>query len=508
MFYKALSCAIEGINGYIVTVEADVTKGMHSFATVGLPDATVKESKDRIKSAIINSDLKFPNKKIVINLSPSDIKKEGSHFDLPMALSILNSEYSFLSERYENTAFFGELSLNGEIQKVSGIIPFMIACHESKEIKRVMVPIDNIEEAKVIQDLEIIPVKNIKDIIYYLVGRSDSIVNEIMDSPKYIQISKEDFSDVKGNLLAVRAAEISASGFHNFFMIGPPGSGKSMVAKRMSTIMEPLNNQEYIEVSRIYSTMGKFNDEILARIRPFRSPHHTATSKSIIGGGINSTPGEVVYAHKGILFLDELLEFDKKVLESLRQPIEDKYVNIARVRNSYKYPCDFLLVAATNPCPCGHYLNPYRECVCPEFKINNYLGRASAPFLDRFDIFVEMVPIEFSQLNATNTSETSENISCRVRKAIEIQSKRYEKKTYKYNSLIPASDIKLFCVLTKEAEELVEAAYTKYNYSIRGYHKLLKIARTIADLDSSTMIDINHISEAISYRKPLQKYWG
>lgn len=508
MFYRALSCGTEGIEGYIVTVEADVTKGMNSFATVGLPDTTVKESRDRIKSAIINSNLRFPNKKIVINLSPSDMKKEGAHFDLPIALSILNSEYSFLNERYENTAFFGELSLNGEIQKVNGIIPFMIACYEAKEVKKAMVPVDNLEEAKVIKDLEIIPVKNLNDIVNFLVGKTDKVMEPVCFEARALKVSTDDFSDVKGNLLAVRAAEISASGFHNFFMVGPPGSGKSMVAKRMSTIMEPLNDQEYIEVSRIYSTMGKFNDEILARKRPFRSPHHTATSKSIIGGGQNSTPGEVVYAHKGILFLDELLEFDKKVLESMRQPIEDKYVNIARVRNSYKYPCDFLLVAATNPCPCGHHLNPFRECVCPEFKIANYIGRASAPFLDRFDIFVEMVPIEFNQLNDVNSCETSASIGSRVKRAIEIQAKRFSKKSYKYNSLIIASDIDEFCVLTEEAKTLVELAYTKYNYSIRGYHKLLKIARTIADLDDSEIIEINHISEAISYRKPLQKYWG
>ncbi|MGL5439446.1 MAG: YifB family Mg chelatase-like AAA ATPase [Filifactoraceae bacterium] len=507
MFYKTLSCAVEGIEGYIVTVESDVAKGMNSFATVGLPDVTVKESKDRIKSAIINSDLKFPNKKIVINLSPSDVKKEGSHFDLPIALSILNSEYNFLAERYENTAFFGELSLNGKIKKVSGMIPFMIACYESDDIRRVMVPVDNYEEARVIQNIEIIPVENIKDVVYYLVGRSDKVLKVSEEPCKKILSNDYDFKDVKGNLMAVRAAEISASGFHNFFMIGPPGSGKSMIAKRMSSIMEPLNDQEYIEVSRIYSTVGKFNDDILARKRPFRSPHHTATSKSIIGGGQNSTPGEVVYSHKGILFLDELLEFDKKVLEAMRQPIEDKYVNISRVRNSYKYPCDFLLVAATNPCPCGHYLNPFRECVCQEFKINNYLSRASAPFLDRFDVFVEMVPIEFSQLNEINICESSEVIRGRVKMAIETQAMRFSKKSYKYNSLIPPSEISMFCVLTKDAQELVEIAYTKYNYSIRGYHKLLKIARTIADLDGKDIIDISHISEAISYRKPLQKYW-
>lgn len=506
MFYKCLSCGVEGIDGFIVRVEADVSVGIPNFTIVGLPDASVKESRERIYSAITNSALKFPNKKIVINLSPSDIKKEGSHYDLPIALSILSSEYSFLSDRYEKMMCFGELSLNGELQKISGTIPYIIAAKESEDIDNVILPSDNSSEAQVIENVDVYCANSLKDVVSYLMGETKL---EKVEKKSHVKNEFDvDFSDVKGNLIARRAAEISAAGYHNFLMIGSPGSGKSMIAKRMPSIMEPLDNDEYIQVSKIYSSVGKFDDFILNRIRPFRSPHHSTTMKAIIGGGQNSTPGEVVMAHKGILFLDELLEFNKHTLEALRQPIEDKYVNISRIKNSYKYPCDFILIAATNPCPCGNYMNPYRECTCTESKIKAYLSRASAPLLDRFDIFAELLPIEFIQLEDKSKGESSSEIRKRVENAIKIQKSRYKNCKFSYNALIPPNQINKYCVLYDEEKSFIQKAYEKFSFSIRSYHKILRVARTIADLEEEEKINIVHLSEAVSYRKAAIKYWG
>ena len=507
MFFKSLSSGIEGIEGYIVNVEADVSKGIPNFTMVGLPDTAVKESKERIHSAILNSGLKFPNKKIVINLSPSSVKKEGSHYDLPIALSILSSEYRFLEERFANTMFFGELSLDGTLQKINGTIPFIIAARECPSVNSVIFPKENSMEAQVVKDIKLLTASSLNEIVSYLMGVDElEEVSPISFNPSFQ--NEYDFSDVKGNLIAKRSAEISAAGYHNMLFIGPPGSGKSMIAKRLPSIMNPLNEEEYIQVSKIYSSTGKFNKNLLNRVRPFRSPHHTATMKSIIGGGQNSTPGEVVLAHKGILFIDELLEFEKKTLEALRQPIEDKYVNISRIKNSYQYPCYFILVAATNPCPCGNYLNPFKECVCTEYQIRNYLGRASAPLLDRFDLFTEMTPIEFDELHTTIASESSEEIYKRVYSAIEIQKERFKKEDFCYNALIPAKYISKYCHLGKTESDFIRTAFEKFSFSLRSYHKVLRVARTIADLDQEDSISIVHLSEAVSFRKALLKYWG
>ncbi len=506
LFYKSYSSGIEGIEGYIVTVEADVSKGIPNFTLVGLPDATVKESKERIRSAILNSGLKFPNKKIVINLSPSSIKKEGSHYDLPIALSILSCEYKFLEERFNKTMFFGELSLDGRIQKAEGTIPYIIAAKESELIDKVVLPVDNSMEAEVVRGIEVYCSSSLKETVAYLMG-SDELISLSARPQVSRSSSADDFSDVKGNLIAKRSAEICAAGYHNLLMIGPPGSGKSMIAKRIPGIMTSLDEDEYIQVSKIYSSIGKFNENILHRIRPFRSPHHTATMKAIIGGGQNSSPGEVVLAHKGVLFIDELLEFEKKTLEALRQPIEDKYVNISRIKHSYRYPCDFVLVAATNPCPCGNYLNPFKECICSQYQIQNYLSRASSPLLDRFDLFAEMLPIDFDEIHTETREESSKEIFERIRKAIELQKHRYKKEDFSYNSLIPAQKIPIYCSLGEKETYFLKSAFEKFNFSLRSYHKVLRVARTIADLDAEEKISLVHLSEAVSFRKPLIKYW-
>lgn len=502
-----MTCALDGINGYTVIVESDISKGIPVFSIVGLPDISVRESRERIKSAIINSKLKYPAKKIVINLSPSDIKKEGSHFDLAIALCILNSEYEYVKERYEKTAFIGELSLNGDVAAVKGVIPFILNAKTDSTVEKIIVPFDNYDEAKVINNVEIYPVKNLAEVIGYLCGKNQLVKIEVSDTKSFHDFEL-DYSDIKGNLVAKRAAEICAAGKHNLFMIGSAGSGKTMIAKRIVSIMGELSDEEYLEVSKIYSSAGLFNDDLIKKVRPFRSPHHTATTKSIIGGGAASTPGEVVLSHNGILFLDELLEFDKRTLEALRQPIEDKKIAINRIKRTNIYPCDFVLVACCNPCPCGNYNSPYKDCKCSEYRIKSYLSKASTPLLDRFDLFVEVHPTDFEDIISEYNEEKSEDIRKRVTVAQSIQRKRYNQCKIMYNDSLRSQDIEKYCKMTKEASEFINMVFNSNKLSIRSYHKLLKVSRTIADLDDSELITIYHLSEAVSFRKPLDKYWG
>ncbi len=426
---------------------------------------------------------------------------------MPIALCLLSSEYNIQSEEYARSAFVGELSLNGEIVGVKGIIPFIINARDNAEINRIYVPYENINEAEIVDGIEIIAVKNLLEIMAHLKG--DLELPQITSQIRQVSNDFEyDFEDVKGSLVAKRASEICAAGNHNMLMIGAAGSGKTLIAKRMVSIMGHLSEDEYLDVSRIYSGTGFINEDILNRKKPFRSPHHTVTMKALIGGGNSSTPGEVVLAHKGVLFLDELLEFDKKTLEALRQPIEDKVITISRIKNVNTYPCDFLLVACCNPCPCGNFNNPYKECTCQEHRIKNYLGRASTPLLDRFDIFVEMIPSNLQEIKDETMVEKSADIRERVLKAKEIQTKRYKDHSFDYNDAIPAKLIDKFCVMTEDANDFIEMVFKRNKLSMRSYHKLLRVSRTIADLDGSEKIELKHISEAIGFRKPLQKYWG
>ncbi len=507
MFFNNYTCALDGIEAYTVTVEADISRGVPVMSIVGLPNTAVKESRDRIKSAIINSGLEFPKQKIIINLAPSDIKKEGSHFDLPIALCILSSIYNIQTEEYARSAFVGELSLNGEIVGVDGIIPFIINARDSQEIDRIFIPYDNIKESEVVEGVEIFAIKSLLELVSHLKGeirlkRVERNLRSISNDFEF------DFEDIKGSLVAKRASEISAAGNHNTLFIGAAGSGKTLIAKRITSIMGSLTENEYLDVSRIYSGTGFINDDILSRKKPFRSPHHTITVKGLIGGGNMSSPGEVVLAHKGVLFLDEFLEFDKKTLESLRQPIEDKVVTISRVKSVNTYPCDFLLLACMNPCPCGNYNNPQKECICQEHRIKSYLGRASTPLLDRFDLFVEMVPMSLVEIKDESAVEKSSAIRERVLKARELQAKRYKGLGFDYNDGLPAKLIDKFCILSQQADAFMQMAFKKNKLSMRSYHKLLRVSRTIADLDSSEVIELEHISEALNFRKPLQKYWG
>ncbi len=508
MFFKIISAGTSGIEGYVVEVEADITKGLPGFSLVGLPNAAVKESKERIKSAVSNSGFRYPSKKIIVNLSPADIKKEGSHYDLAIALAILREVENIPDEKFEDIAFIGELSLDGKLKPIKACTALILGLLKNSKIKKVIIPFENFYEASMIPNVEILPLKSLREVYDYLTdNHSLEYDKDFKDIHKEETENILDFKDVKGCSLVKRAAEISAAGFHNLLMIGPPGSGKTMIASRFNTIMTKLNNEEFIQVSQIYSFLGHIPSDIKARKRPFRQPHHTITYASLIGGGHNSNPGEVVLSHNGVLFMDEFLEFDKKLVEALRQPLEDKKVSISRLNNKYTYPSDFVLVCAMNPCPCGNFLNPFKTCTCNDNRIKTYLSRASTPVLDRMDIFVETSPVPYEDLVVEATEEDSATIKKRVEKAVEIQKKRFKNFKINYNSQMNSRQITKYCTLSEEAKNLLETAFKKSNLTARSYHKILKVSRTIADLDSSEIININHIAEALNFRKTFHKYW-
>lgn len=508
MFFKIFSAGTAGIDGYIVEVEADMTKGLPGFSLVGLPNTGIKESKERIKSAISNSGYRYPNKKIIVNLSPADIKKEGSHYDLAIALAVLREMEDIPDNKFEDIAFLGELSLDGKLKPIKACTALLLGILKTSNIKKVVIPYDNIQEASMIPTIEIIPARDLKEVYNFLVDKTHILPINTTQSIDYDEIPIfEDFKDVKGCQMAKRAAEIAAAGFHNLIMIGPPGSGKTMIASRLNTIMPDLIDEEYIQVSQIYSFLGHIPQNLILRKRPFRRPHHTITYSALIGGGYNSAPGEVVLSHNGILFMDEFLEFDKKIVEGLRQPLEDKQISISRMNSKFTYPSDFLLIASMNPCPCGNYLNPKKECTCNDNKIKSYLSRASAPILDRIDLFVETTPVPYEDLVENKTEEDSKTIKERVANAVQVQKSRYKTIKINYNSQMNTRHINKYCVLSEEAKNLLEKAFKQSNLTARSYHRILKVSRTIADLDFSEIIELNHIAEALNFRRTFNKYW-
>ncbi len=505
-FSRILSAALQGLEVKFVSVEADLSSGLPSFHMVGYLSAEVKEAQERVRTAIRNSGIDLPARKTVINLAPADIRKRGTAFDLPVALAILASLGRIEPEKMKNTLVIGELSLDGRVRRVNGILPIVAEAKKSGVLHCIL-PKENEQEGALVSGIQITGVRSLEEVCGFLNGRGIGRETDKKSTAEKLVFPDElDFSDVSGQETVKRAAEIAAAGRHNLLLLGPPGSGKSMIAKRISGILPKLTPEESLEITKVYSVMGMLDEEHpLINRRPFREVHHTVTRSALIGGGTVPRPGEISLASKGVLFLDELAEFKKEVLESLRQPLEERKIRIVRNMGTFCFPADFMLVSAMNPCPCGYYPD-YERCSCTPHQIQQYLGKVSHPFLDRMDICVEVPRLKYENLKKSG-GETSETIRKRIMKADEIQKRRYQGSTIKHNAEISSADVKRYCRLHQEAELLADQAFYKLELTARTYHKILKVARTIADLDGQEMIEARHLGEAIGYRAVDKKYW-
>lgn len=506
MLSKVKACVLQGLEGSIVEVETDLSNGLPGFNIVGLADTAIKEAKERVRSSIKNSGYKFPVSKITINLAPANLKKEGSQMDLPIAVGVLSAS-KIIKNQIDDICFIGELSLDGKITKVDGALPLVISLR-NYNIKKVIIPTENKEECGVIDNIDIIPVETLTDLVNHLNKEIEipAFKSEYKDTLSELQY-EEDFSEIKGQAALKRAVEIAAAGGHNLLMLGPPGSGKTMIARRIPTILPDLSFEESLEVTKIYSISGEISENGLIRKRPFRSPHHTVSRAALAGGGRVSKPGEVSLSHYGVLFLDEMPEFPKSVLEVLRQPMEDGMITIARANNTYSYPAKFMLIGSMNPCPCGFLGDPKHECSCNQGQINKYLSKISGPLLDRMDIQIEVSPVYYEDLNSKAEEESSTNIKKRVLKARKIQSERYKGLSAYTNSQLSSKQVTKYCKIDSESESLLKAAFDSLGLSARAYNKILKVARTIADLENCDNIMQKHIAEAIQYRTLDRKYW-
>lgn len=506
--YSVVSTAmIQGIKSVPLYVEADVSDGMPIFEMVGFLSSEVKESRERVRTALRNSGYLLPPKRITVNFIPANVRKTGSGFDLPVALAILSAIGIISADSLNDTFVTGEVGLNGTIKPVSGVLP-MVSEAVERGMQRVILPKENRREAKLVKNIQIFAVESIEETVRILNGEP---YLEKMEPHSCMQQERKerqpDFSDIKGQKMVKRACEVAVSGMHNLLMIGPPGAGKTMIAMRIPGILPPMDEQEQMELSKIYSVCGMFQKmETLMNTRPFRAPHHTVTPQGLAGGGSIPKPGEISLAHKGVLFLDELPEFQKNTIEILRQPMEEKAVRLVRLNGTYEYPADFMLVAAMNPCHCGYYPD-MQKCRCSATSIERYIGKISQPLLDRIDICIEAAQLQFNDLIGEEVPESSEIIRERVMQVHEITRRRYAMEGFLYNSQIPADKIPIYCHLDTKQQKYMKQMYEKMNLTVRSYHKVLRVARTLADMDGCETILMQHLNEAICYRSLDKKFW-